>query len=50
MEVAGTVAAVIALVKDIAAIYDSLVRDIRHASQELIQCCNQIALIYLELM
>ena len=50
MEVAGTVAAVIALAKDIAAISDSLVRNIRHAPQELIQCCNQIALISLELM
>ena len=50
MEVVGTVAAVITLAKDIAAISDSLVRDIRHAPQELIQCCNQIALISLELM
>ena len=49
MEVVGTVAAVIALAKDIAEVSDSLVRDIRHAPQELIQCCNQITLISLEL-
>lgn len=49
MEIVGTVAAVISLAKDVAAISDSLVRDIRHGPQDLIKCCNQIALISLEL-
>lgn len=49
MEVLGTVAALVALTKDVATVSDSLVRHFRHAPKELVRLRNQISLVYLEL-
>ena len=52
MEPVGAIASVVTLVglvKEISTIADNLVRNFRNAPKEIVQSCNQISLLFLEL-
>ena len=52
MEAVGGIASIVTIVslaKEIPIIVDSLVRNFRKAPKEVVQSCNQISLIFLEL-